>query len=142
MPRTNLLKFTDENQHEREQQQDLAFRLFCGASNPSQKEIAKQIGVSEKTISRWIAKSQWIQRRDELRAPGVAAFIAENGSLRDRTKENLEITDKLKAVLTQRIQGKKDVLSGRELADFTRILDTINKLETRMYAQFGIEPSL
>ncbi|MCX6277674.1 MAG: terminase [Bacteroidetes bacterium] len=70
---------------DRQAQNELAFLLFMAGEQ--QKDIAKRVGVSEKTICDWIRKAGWKERR--------AAKTISRGELINKTLEM--IGDKLEA---------------------------------------------
>ena len=73
-----------------------AAAFYFSVSSQNAGEIAKHVGVSERTIHRWAALPQWESALDALGYSGVREFVYHQK--RDKQREHGEVYARAKAV--------------------------------------------
>ena len=128
---------------------EYAFRLFIGGE--TQKVIAKTIGVTEATVSRWAAEGQWQDKRD---TQGLSTVELSNGLLRAAKRISDQIVklidEQSEEVNLDQIAKCSDSLvkimasAERMSKSVTRanIIDVIIALDNWLMSRIGVDPDL
>ena len=110
----------------RQQKKDFAKSLYMGDPTITQKEIARRVGTTEKTLGGWIKDEMWKEQRTSLvgsRDEQLAWLYS-------------QITAIKRAVETRARKAKEDGIEGepcvtsREADTITKLTNSIKKLET------------
>lgn len=100
-----------------EQKKELAKLLFV-SEYLTQKEIASRVGVSEKTLSRWVADGEWRKLRQSL-------LVTKEEQLR-RIYEQI---DELNTAISQREPGKR-YANTKDADTLSKLTSAAKNLET------------
>lgn len=100
-----------------EQKKELAKLLFV-SEYLTQKEIASRVGVSEKTLSRWVAEGEWRKLRQSL-------LVTKEEQLR-RIYEQI---DELNTAISQREPGKR-YANTKDADTLSKLTSAAKNLET------------
>lgn len=104
----------------REQKRDYARRLFTGEEGITQKEIAKRVGVTEATVSRWKEQERW----DDLK---INLCMMRDEMLASMYRQLKELIDEIE----DREEGKR-YPSSRETDAMRKLTASIKALEVEL----------
>ena len=116
-----------------------AERLAVKHGKP-QREISELLGISEKTISKWSAKGEWMRQRKEYLvstregpAEKLKKTLLELLEKVDSTEllENGRLTDQITKIISaiEKIEGGRDIL-GATIETMDRFTKYLNRAET------------
>ena len=106
---------------------NLAYNLYTKDNVITQKELAERVGISEKTIGKWVAEGKWESER-------TSVLLTREQELKRTYKQYTALNDSIAA----RGPGA-DFPTTKEADILLKIACSIAKLETEISAQEAIE---